>query len=75
MTLVIVLILSVSAGLASGWSCDLVTEGKVLCEITDQGDNSIDKKLPKTYQKSEFPQLQEQKKAIWQIVAYLKYLN
>ena len=39
MALVILLILSVSAGLASGWSCDPVTEGKVLCEITNQGHN------------------------------------
>ena len=61
MTLVIVLILSVSAGLASGWSCDLVTEGKVLCEITDQGDNSIDKNCLKHTKNQNSPNFRNKK--------------
>ena len=46
MALKILWILLITVGLARGWGCDLVSEGKVLCEITDDGGAGRDVDLP-----------------------------
>ena len=46
MKIMCLLLMLMVVGVARGWGCDLVSEGKVLCEITSDSGGAGDVNLP-----------------------------